>query len=75
MENVKPGTVVTVWCNLDLITNPIAPIPNFTGARLMAVGGTGEQWWCWKAKRWAKGIEGNLNARWRRLQKKRRSAH
>lgn len=73
---MKPGSVNIVSCNLSLITNPIK-IPSliFPGARLMPVGGLGESGMCFKAKRWGSGKSGNVNnARWRRLQNKRKSA-
>jgi hypothetical protein len=57
MKSVKPGTVVTVSCNLDLITNPI-PIPSkkVAGTYLIPGGNNrSEMIRGWMATSWAGG--------------------
>jgi hypothetical protein len=69
----KPGTVTTVSVDFDAFTAPIVLTSRKMGGTMMPVGGTGEHAMCYKAQQWSSGAEGNLNARWRRRMRRRKS--
>lgn len=72
---MKPGNVMTVWLDLDAITDPIHIGKMEPGGRLMPVGGTGEKAMCFLSKRGGIGKgAGQNNSRRGRQQRRRKSA-